>query len=148
MRGPQVFAGYHRDPSATAAVFEDDWLCTGDLGELSADGYLTVTGRKKDLIITSSGKNVAPSSIENALREARWVSEAVVYGDRRPYLVALLSLDPDEARVLADQLGVSPDASSMAQDERVREAIQASGGLGEPALRPHRAGQALRDPRP
>ncbi len=126
MRGPQVFAGYHGDPQATADVFEDGWLCTGDLGELSDDGYLTVTGRKKDLIITSSGKNVAPSSIENALREGRWVSEAVVYGDRRPYLVALISLDPDEAKLLAEHLGVSPDPTSMARDERVREAIQAT----------------------
>ena len=125
MRGPQVFAGYHGDRNATAAVFDDGWLCTGDLGELSADGYLTVTGRKKDLIITSSGKNVAPSGIENALREGRWISEAVVYGDRRPYLVAMLSLDPDEAHVLAEQLGVSPDPASMASDPRVREAIQA-----------------------
>ncbi len=124
MRGPQVFAGYHGDPHATAAVFDDGWLCTGDLGELSGDGYLTVTGRKKDLIITSSGKNVAPSSIENALREAPWVSEAVVYGDRRPYLVALISLDPDESRRLAEQLGVSADPVTMARDERVREVLQ------------------------
>ncbi len=125
MRGPHVFAGYHRDPAATAATFADGWLCSGDLGELSADGYLSVTGRKKDLIITSSGKNVTPVNIENALRETRWISEAVVYGDRRPYLVGMLTLDPDEAPKLAAQLGVSPEPRAMAADEHVHEAIRA-----------------------
>ncbi len=125
MRGPHVFAGYHRDPDATAATFADGWLCSGDLGALSADGYLSVTGRKKDLIITSSGKNVTPVNIENALRETRWISEAVVYGDRRPYLVCMVTLDPDEAPKLAEQLGVSPEIQAMAADARVHKAIQA-----------------------
>jgi long-chain acyl-CoA synthetase len=125
MRGPHVFAGYHHDPEATAATFTDGWLCSGDLGELSADGYLSVTGRKKDLIITSSGKNVTPVNIENALRETRWISEAVVYGDRRPYLVCMVTLDPDEAPKLAEQLEVSPDLHAMAADERVHAALQA-----------------------
>ncbi len=125
MRGPHVFAGYHRDPAATAATFADGWLCSGDLGELSADGYLSVTGRKKDLIITSSGKNVTPVNIENALRETRWISEAVVYGDRRPYLVCMLTLDPDEAPKLAAQLGVSSEPRAMAADDHVHEAIWA-----------------------
>jgi long-chain acyl-CoA synthetase len=125
MRGPHVFAGYHRDPEATAATFTDGWLCSGDVGELSPDGYLSVTGRKKDLIITSSGKNVTPVNIENALRETRWIAEAVVYGDRRPYLVCMVTLDPDEAPKLAEQLGVSSELRAMAADERVREAIAA-----------------------
>ncbi len=125
MRGPHVFAGYHRDPEATAAIFTDEWLCSGDLGELSADGYLSVTGRKKDLIITSSGKNITPVNIENALRETRWISEAVVYGDRKPYLVCMITLDPEEAPKLAEQLAVSPEPRAMAADERVREAIRA-----------------------
>ncbi|HEY7951686.1 MAG TPA: long-chain fatty acid--CoA ligase [Solirubrobacteraceae bacterium] len=125
MRGPHVFAGYHRDPGATRATFADGWLYSGDLGRLSEDGYLTVTGRKKDLIITSSGKNISPANIENALRESRWISEAVVYGDRRPYLVGMITLDPDEAPKLAEQLGIAAEVSSLAQHERVREVLQA-----------------------
>ena len=125
MRGPHVFAGYHRDPGATRAALADGWLHSGDLGELSGDGYLTVTGREKDLIITSSGKNITPVDIENALRDARWISEAVVYGDRRPYLVCMVMLDPDELPKLAERLGVSADMQTMARDERVRRAVQA-----------------------
>ena len=125
MRGPHVFAGYHRNPQATAETLQDGWLRSGDLGEISADGYVTVTGREKDLIITSSGKNVAPSNIENALRDTPWISEAVVYGDRRPYLVALITIDPERAPRLAEQLGVSPEPASLASDQRVRAVIQA-----------------------
>ncbi len=125
IRGPHVFGGYHGDPQATAESLVDGWLQSGDLGEISADGYLTVTGREKDLIITSSGKNVAPSNIENALRDTPWISEAVVYGDRRPYLVCLITLDPEQAPRLAEQLGVSAEMSSLARDERVRSVIQA-----------------------
>jgi len=126
MRGPHVFAGYHGDPEATRAMLIDGWLQSGDLGELSSDGYLAVTGRKKDLIITSSGKNVTPVNIENALRGTRWLSEAVVYGDRKPYLVCMVTLDPDETPKLAQQLGVSADMKSMARDASVREVIQAA----------------------
>jgi long-chain acyl-CoA synthetase len=87
-------------------------------------GFLTITGRKKDLIITSSGKNIAPSVIETALREERLVSQAVVYGDRRSYLVALITLDADELPELAERLGVEPDAATMARDPAVREELQ------------------------
>jgi len=124
MRGPQVFAGYNNDPEATSEVLQDGWLASGDLGELSDDGYLTVTGRKKDLIITSSGKNLTPVNIENALRETRWISEAVVYGDRRPYVVCMITLDPDEVPKLAERAGVGGDVAQMATDERVRAVIQ------------------------
>ncbi len=125
LRGAHVFAGYHRDPKATAATFAGGWLRTGDLGTLSADGYLTLTGRSKELIITSGGKNITPVNIESALRETRWVTEAVVYGDRRPYLVCMLTLDPDEAPKLAEQLEIPADLPSMARDERVHELLQA-----------------------
>ncbi len=125
LRGPHVFAGYHRDPDATAAVFSDGWLTTGDLGSLSSDGYLTLTGRKKDLIITSSGKNISAANIESALRETRWISEAVVYGDRRPYLVCMVVLDADEAPKLATQLGIPAELGSMARDEQVHAVLQA-----------------------
>jgi long-chain acyl-CoA synthetase len=123
LRGPNVFKGYHRNEEATAEVFEDDAVRTGDLGELD-DGFLRITGRKKDLIITSSGKNISPTNIENALRESRWISQAVVHGDNRSYLVALLTLDADEAPALASELGIDGDVRAMAADPRVRDALQ------------------------
>jgi long-chain acyl-CoA synthetase len=125
LRGPHVFLGYHGDPEATAGAFADGWLRTGDTASLAAPGYLTLTGRKKDLIITSSGKNITPVNIENALRETRWIAEAVVYGDRRPYLVCLITLDPEQAPRLAEQLGIPADLEAMARDPRVHAVLQA-----------------------
>jgi long-chain acyl-CoA synthetase len=125
LRGPHIFAGYHRDPEATRQTLDaDGWLHSGDLGALDPDGYLRITGRKKDLIITSSGKNVSPSNLENALRETRWISQAVVYGDNKPYLVALLTLDPEEAPALAERLGIEPDIPAMAANPEVRRLVQ------------------------
>ena len=126
MRGPNVFKGYYNNEEATAETLTaDGWLHSGDLAELDADGYVSITGRKKDLIITSSGKNISPSNIENALKLCRWISQAVVYGDRRPYLTALLTLDPDEAGALAEQVGASSkDPAALAQDPAVREELQ------------------------
>jgi long-chain acyl-CoA synthetase len=124
LHGPNVFQGYLNDDAATAECLVDGWIHTGDLGSLDADGYLRVTGRKKDLIITSSGKNISPSNIETLLRETRWISHAAVYGDNRPYLVALVALDPDEIKALAEKCGVVPDPAAMAHDERVRAEIQ------------------------
>jgi long-chain acyl-CoA synthetase len=124
MRGPHVFAGYHRDPDATGQTIENGWLRSGDLGVLDDEQFLTITGRKKDLIITSSGKNVSPESLESALRETRWIANAIVHGDRRPYLVALVTLDADVTPTLAEELGVPCDPAVMATDERVRAVIQ------------------------
>ena len=123
-RGPSISTGYFKDEEATLDMLPDGWLATGDLGSIDDEGFVTITGRKKDIIITSSGKNITPANIENALRQTRWISEAVAYGDRRPYLVTLLTLDPDEAPKLAEQLGVSSGVSTMATDERVRAEIQ------------------------
>jgi len=122
MRGPHIFDGYLKDARATEEAFTDGWFRTGDIGSLQ-DGFLTITGRKKEIIITSSGKNISPANIETVLKESRWISQAVVYGDNRPYLVALITLDPEEAPALAAQLGIEPDRSSMAGDERVRAVI-------------------------
>jgi long-chain acyl-CoA synthetase len=125
IKGPHVFKGYCKDRQATReAIDAEGWLASGDLGAITEDGYLEVTGRKKDLIITSSGKNVTPVNIENALRDTRWISEAVVYGDRRPYLVAAVTLDRDEQVKLAGRLGIAPDPAVMAHHERVLECLQ------------------------
>ncbi len=124
MSGPQIFQGYFKDPAATAEAIADGWLRTGDLGSLDDDGFVAITGRKKDIIITSSGKNITPTNIENALRESRWISQALVVGDNRPYLVALITLDPDEIAALAEQTGAAPDAAAMAENGRVRKVIQ------------------------
>ena len=96
--GPNVFSGYYKDDKATAAAFTDDgWFRTGDIGDLDDDGYLRITDRKKDIIITAGGKNVAPQNIENLLKRDPLISQAVVIGDRRKYLTALITLDPDDA---------------------------------------------------
>jgi long-chain acyl-CoA synthetase len=116
MRGPNIFLGYYRDEQSTRETLEEDgWLHSGDLGTLDEQGYLRITGRKKDLIITSSGKNISPSNIESAIKQSRWISQAVVFGDRRQYLTALVTIDPDEAAALADKVGAddaSPEALS------------------------------------
>jgi long-chain acyl-CoA synthetase len=123
MRGPLVFKGYHRNPEETEAILEGGWLHSGDLGEIH-DGYVHITGRKKDLIITSSGKNVSPEMLESALRETRWISQAIAAGDRRSYLVALVTIDPDELPKLAEAAGVdASDPVAFAADEKVREIV-------------------------
>ncbi|MDP2712452.1 MAG: long-chain fatty acid--CoA ligase [Solirubrobacteraceae bacterium] len=126
MRGPNVFKGYYNDEQATRATLDaDGWLHSGDLGELDGDGYLTITGRKKDLIITSSGKNISPSNVENALKLSRWISQAIVFGDRKPYLTALLTIDPDECKALAEQVGAASDEpAALARDPAVRAELQ------------------------
>jgi long-chain acyl-CoA synthetase len=97
VKSPTVFAGYYKDPEATAAAFTDDgWFRTGDVGEVDEDGFLKITDRKKDLLITAGGKNIAPQNLENALKASRFVSQAVAIGDRRPYITALITLEWDE----------------------------------------------------
>ena len=113
VRSATVFAGYYKDPEATAAAFtEDGWFRTGDVGELDEDGFLKITDRKKDLIITAGGKNIAPQNLENALKSSRFVSQALVVGDRRPYVTALITLEWSEVA-----------ASGRAPEELVRELV-------------------------
>ena len=127
VRGDVVFAGYHRDAEATAeALSEEGFLRTGDVGELDADGFLRITDRKKDLIITAGGKNIAPSNVETALKRHPLVANAVVIGDRRPYVTALLTLDPDAMAAFARERGLDGQtpaevaASAPVLDEMTR----------------------------
>lgn len=122
--GPHVFKGYYNEPAATEQTLEAGWLHSGDLGTIDDDGFVTITGRKKDLIITSSGKNVAPVNIESELRDSRYVTEAVVYGDNRNYLVALLTLDPEESAKLAERLEIAPDPAAIATDPKVHAELE------------------------
>jgi long-chain acyl-CoA synthetase len=125
-RGPNVFKEYWRNPEATQEAFtEDGWLRTGDLGSVDEDGFLSITGRKKDIIITAGGKNLTPANLENDLQESRWVSRAVMYGDRRPYPVALITLDPEEILPWAKERGLPEDIPSLVGRDEVRELIQA-----------------------
>ena len=95
LRGPHITAGYWRDEEATRAAFEDGWFRTGDLGHLDDDGYLRITGRSKEIIVTASGKNVAPAVLEDKLRASPLVGQCMVVGDGRPFVGALVTLDPD-----------------------------------------------------
>jgi len=126
VRGPNIFQGYYKDDEATRhAIDSDGWLHTGDLGHIDEDGFLYITGRKKDIIITAGGKNITPANIENRLKQSPWISQAVLIGDRRPYLVALITLDPESAPQLAAKLGIDEtDPAKLAADPRVRDEIQ------------------------
>jgi long-chain acyl-CoA synthetase len=124
VRGPNVFQGYYKNEEATRETLEDGWLHTGDIGELDEDGYLSITGRKKDIIITAGGKNITPANLEAEIKQSPYVSQCVVIGDRRPYLVALITLDMEECAKLAEEKGWPADPSQLAQDEGMRELIQ------------------------
>src|SRR4029077_4324985 len=97
IRRDAVFAGYYTEPEATAAALtEEGWLRTGDVGKVDSNGFLKITDRKNDLIITAGGKNISPQNLESAVKGSRFISEAIVVGDRRPYVTALLTLDDAE----------------------------------------------------
>ena len=125
MRGPVVFREYWRNPEATEATFTGDgWLRTGDLGDIDDEGYVRITGRAKDIIITAGGKNLTPANVENDLQQSPWISRAVMYGDRRPYPVALITLDAEEIVPWAKERGLSTDLDELAKSDEVRTLIQ------------------------
>jgi long-chain acyl-CoA synthetase len=124
MRGPNIFREYWRNPEATAEALVDGWVLTGDLGSIDDKGYLKITGRKKDIIITAGGKNLTPANIENDLKQSRFVSQAVMYGDRKPYPVALITLDAEEIGPWAREHSLPEDVAKLADSEAVRELIQ------------------------
>ena len=112
VRGETVFAGYYKDPGATAAVLRDGWLHTGDVAEIDADGYVWITGRKKELIVSSNGKKIYPARIEGLFKMHPIVNQILLIGDRMPYMTALISINAQPAE---DVQGVSPEAKSLAQ---------------------------------
>jgi long-chain acyl-CoA synthetase len=122
IRSETVFAGYFKEPEATAEVLDGDgWLRTGDIATIDDDGFVTITDRKKDIIVTAGGKNIAPQNLENDLKTSRFVSQALVVGDRRPYPAALITLDPVEIGKWASEQGLDGDLSSLSRDPRVVE---------------------------
>lgn len=125
IRGPGLMSRYHGHPKETAAILDDEgWLHTGDLGELS-DGFLRITGRKKDLIITAGGRSIAPQLIEKRLQSADGIAQVMVYGDRRPFLVALIAIDGGVMRALAEREGLSARTyEELAAHPRVRQIVQ------------------------
>jgi len=129
IKGANIFQGYYRNDDASFGAIVDGWLHTGDLGSIDEDGYVYITGRKKDIIITAGGKNLTPANLENDMKQTRWVSQAVMYGDRRPYPVMLIALDEDEIVPWAKSQTHPPieDTSipSLAQNDQVRALIQA-----------------------
>jgi long-chain acyl-CoA synthetase len=123
VKGGGVMKEYYKNPAATAEVFRDGWFLTGDIGEIDADGYVRITDRKKDIIVTAGGKNVAPQNLENALKSDPLISQAMVHGDQRRFLSALLTLNEENARKWAADNGV-PEGAALHRDPRVVARVQ------------------------
>lgn len=125
VRGETVFAGYLNNPKATEAVLRDGWFATGDMGHLDGEGYLVITGRKKDIIITSGGKSVAPLPLEEQLRHHPLISQCLIVGDDQPYIAALITVDPEALAHWQALKGKQPlDITAMTDDEDLRAQIQ------------------------
>ncbi|WP_104105989.1 AMP-dependent synthetase/ligase [Nocardioides sp. 616] len=126
VRGPVNTPGYHRQSDATRALVDaDGWLHTGDIGTIDPDGFVSIVDRKKELIITSAGKNIAPSNIENYLKESPIVGHAMAIGDSRPYVVAVLTLDGEVAPIVAQQMGLEfTDLADLASRPEIRKLVQ------------------------
>ncbi|CAL9449857.1 AMP-dependent synthetase/ligase [Streptomyces sp. enrichment culture] len=126
IKGGIVFGGYWNNPEATAEALTDGWFATGDLGALDQDGYLTITGRKKDLIITTGGKNVSPAVLEDRLRSRAPVGQCLVVGDNRPFVAALITLDPEAVAhwLAVRKLPADTPMAELVRDERLRADVQ------------------------
>ncbi len=124
VKGPNVFQGYYKNEEATRETIVDGWLHTGDIGEIDPDGFIKITGRKKDIIITAGGKNITPANLENEIKQHPLVSQCVVVGDRRPYLVALVTLDPEEVVAYAKENGLPEGPEQLASNPEIRAAIE------------------------
>src|SRR3954465_11621403 len=126
VKGGNIFAGYYKNADASFGAVEEGWLHTGDLASIDDDGYVSIVGRKKDIIITAGGKNLTPANFENDMKQSRWVSRCVLHGGRRPFPVALITLDEEEVVPWAASQGVEDTSiAALASDAQVRELIQA-----------------------
>lgn len=124
-RGPGVFQGYFRDPEGTAKIFRDGWLCSGDVGRVDEDGHVAITDRKKDILITAGGKNIAPSEVENHLKFSPYIKEAIVIGDGRKFLSALIQIEFENvAKWAQDEKIPFTTFKTLAQNRKVYELIQ------------------------
>jgi long-chain acyl-CoA synthetase len=125
LRGQGLFQGYYKDPEATAAAIDaEGWFHTGDIATMDDEGFITITDRKKDLIVTAGGKNIAPQNIENLIRTLPLISQVMVYGDRRKYLTALMTLNEHELRVFAKRENLADtEPAILAEEQKVRQAI-------------------------
>ena len=125
VRSPTVFAGYFKDEAATREILDDaGWLATGDIASIDEDGFVTITDRKKDILVTAGGKNVAPQNLENELKSSKYVSQALVVGDRRPYVAALITLDPVELASWAARCALDGDLAALATHPDVHALVQ------------------------
>jgi long-chain acyl-CoA synthetase len=124
VKGPNVFQGYYKNEEATRETIVDGWLHTGDVGEIDSEGFITITGRKKDIIITAGGKNITPANLENEIKQHPLASQCVVVGDRRPYLVALVTLEPEEVLAYAKEHGLPEDARELASNAEIRKSLE------------------------
>ena len=124
-RGKNVMKGYYKNPESTAETIDKEgWLYTGDIGEIDEDGFLKITDRKKDLIITAGGKNVAPQRIEKIMTTSRYISQVVTYGDKRKYLVAVITLDREQVEPWAAENGLSNhDWESLCSESKILDLI-------------------------
>jgi len=125
LKGPHVFLGYYKNPTRTAETVVDGWLHTGDVGEIDADGFVRITDRMKDIIITAGGKNVTPSEIENQLKFSPYITDAVVIGDQRKFLSCLIMLDPDTVAQFAQERSVPfTNFASLCRAKEIQDLIQ------------------------
>ncbi len=125
VKSDKVFAGYYKNEEATRAVLKDGWILTGDIGRIEEGGFLRITDRKKDIIVTSAGKNVAPQNIENQIKTNRYISQVMVFGDKKNYLTALITLNQDEVKKFVEENNVSTDDwKSVIKLQKVQDLVK------------------------